>query len=79
VGEVRFEDRDGFTNQNRHRMLVEQVQDGRHYTVWPPELATRAPIWPYPARAAERAGGEGPRATKPAKREAAPAARVAAR
>jgi branched-chain amino acid transport system substrate-binding protein len=48
-GEVRFLDLDGYTNQNRQRMLVEQVQDGRHHTVWPPELATRKPLWPYPA------------------------------
>jgi branched-chain amino acid transport system substrate-binding protein len=47
--EVRFLDLDGYTNQNRQRMLVEQVQDGRHRTVWPAELATRKPIWPYPA------------------------------
>jgi branched-chain amino acid transport system substrate-binding protein len=51
VGEVRFEDHEGYTNQNRQRMLVEQVQDGRHYTVWPPELASRKAIWPYPGAA----------------------------
>jgi branched-chain amino acid transport system substrate-binding protein len=45
VGEVRFQDRDGYTNQNRHRMVVEQVQAGRHYTVWPAELASRKAIW----------------------------------
>ncbi len=47
-GPVRFETFDGYTNQNRHQMLVEQVQDGRYVTVWPRELATGKPIWPFP-------------------------------
>jgi hypothetical protein len=29
-------------------MLVEQVQDGKHVTVWPTELASGKPIWPFP-------------------------------
>jgi branched-chain amino acid transport system substrate-binding protein len=48
AGPVRFEDVDGYTNQNRLRMLVEQVHGGRHATVWPREVATRKAIWPHP-------------------------------
>jgi len=29
MGEVKFVDYAGFTNQNNHQMLVQQVQDGR--------------------------------------------------
>jgi branched-chain amino acid transport system substrate-binding protein len=47
-GEVTFRDYDGYTNQNRHQMLVEQVQDGKHYTVWPASFAIRKPIYPFP-------------------------------
>ena len=47
-GEVKFQDYDGYTNQNKHQMLVEQVQNGKHVTVWPPELASGKAIWPFP-------------------------------
>ncbi len=47
-GPVKFEDYQGYTNQNKHQMLVEQVQDGKHVTVWPTELASGKPIWPFP-------------------------------
>ena len=47
-GEVKFQDYEGYTNQNKHQMLVEQVQDGKHYTVWPQNLASKKPIWPFP-------------------------------
>lgn len=47
-GEVAFQDYDGYTNQNKHQMLVEQVQAGKYYTVWPKEYASGAPIWPFP-------------------------------
>jgi len=48
MGEVTFRDYDGYANQNKHQVLVEQVQNGRHWTIWPPEFATHAPIWPFP-------------------------------
>ena len=47
-GLVKFADYEGYANQNKHQMLVEQVQDGKHVTVWPKELATGKPIWPFP-------------------------------
>jgi branched-chain amino acid transport system substrate-binding protein len=47
MGEVRFVDYNGYTNQNRHQMLVEQIQNGRHETVWPPEYGTKKPVYPF--------------------------------
>jgi branched-chain amino acid transport system substrate-binding protein len=47
-GPVKFEDYDGYTNQNKHQMLVEQVQNGKYFTVWPPSFASGKPIWPFP-------------------------------
>jgi branched-chain amino acid transport system substrate-binding protein len=47
-GPVKFEDFDGYTNQNRHQMLVEQVQGGKYFTVWPPAMQSAKPIWPFP-------------------------------
>jgi branched-chain amino acid transport system substrate-binding protein len=47
-GVVKFQDYEGYTNQNKHQMLVEQVQNGKHVTVWPAELASGKPIWPFP-------------------------------
>ena len=47
-GEVKFSDYDNFTNQNKHQMLVEQVQNGRHETVYPPQQAAKKPIYPFP-------------------------------
>jgi len=48
IGEVTFRDYDGYTNQDRHQMLVEQVQAGTYYTVWPREYANGKPVWPFP-------------------------------
>lgn len=47
-GPVKFQDFDGYTNQNKHQMLVEQVQDGKYFTVWPPALQSAKPVWPFP-------------------------------
>lgn len=47
-GQVKFQDYEGYSNQNKHQMLVEQVQDGKHVTVWPRELASGKPLWPFP-------------------------------
>jgi branched-chain amino acid transport system substrate-binding protein len=47
-GTVKFADYDGYTNQNKHQMLVEQIQDGKFITAWPKELQTGKPIWPFP-------------------------------
>ena len=47
MGEVRFADFNGYTNQNKHQMLVEQIQNGKHETVWPPDYGTKKPIYPF--------------------------------
>ncbi|HKS23123.1 MAG TPA: ABC transporter substrate-binding protein [Thermoanaerobaculia bacterium] len=46
MGEVAFIDYAGYTNQNRHQMLVEQIRNGRPETVWPPAFAVRKPVYP---------------------------------
>ena len=48
TGETTFRDFDGYTNQNQQVMVVQQIIDGKHVTVWPPALAARKPIWPFP-------------------------------
>jgi branched-chain amino acid transport system substrate-binding protein len=47
-GPVKFADYEGYTNQNKHQMLVEQIQNGKHVTVWPTDIAAGKPIWPFP-------------------------------
>jgi branched-chain amino acid transport system substrate-binding protein len=47
-GTVKFADYEGYTHQNKHQMLVEQIQDGKFVTVWPKDLATGKSIWPFP-------------------------------
>lgn len=48
MGEVQFVDYAGFTNQNNHPMLVQQIQGGAYQTVFPPQWATRKPVYPFP-------------------------------
>jgi branched-chain amino acid transport system substrate-binding protein len=48
MGEVKFADYSGYTNQNNHQVLVEQLQGGKYETVFPAELATKKPIYPFP-------------------------------
>ncbi|MDQ7822392.1 MAG: ABC transporter substrate-binding protein [Candidatus Eremiobacteraeota bacterium] len=43
---VKFESFDGYTNQNRHRMLVEQIQGSRFVLVWPDKLKQGSLIIP---------------------------------
>jgi branched-chain amino acid transport system substrate-binding protein len=47
-GEVKFQDFDGYQGQNKHQMLVEQVQDGKYFTVYPAKYASGKPIFPFP-------------------------------
>ncbi len=47
-GTVKFADYEGYTHQNKHQMLVEQIQNGKFVTVWPKDLATGKAIWPFP-------------------------------
>jgi branched-chain amino acid transport system substrate-binding protein len=48
MGEVKFISYGGYTNQNRHQMLVEQIQHGKHETVWPKQFADEKPVYPFP-------------------------------
>jgi branched-chain amino acid transport system substrate-binding protein len=48
MGEVKFLDYDGYTNQNRHQMLVEQIQNGVHETVYPAQYVAKKPVYPFP-------------------------------
>ncbi len=48
LGEVSFQDYDGYQNQRKAQMLVEQIQDGKFETVWPAQFAVKKPIWPFP-------------------------------
>jgi branched-chain amino acid transport system substrate-binding protein len=48
MGPVAFIDYNGYINQNHHQMLVEQIQNGHHETVWPPQYAAKKPVYPFP-------------------------------
>jgi branched-chain amino acid transport system substrate-binding protein len=47
-GPIQFASYEGYTHQNKHQMLVEQVQNGKYFTVWPKELANGKPLYPFP-------------------------------
>lgn len=47
MGDVRFADYEGYTNQNRHPMLVQQIINGVHETVYPPQFAPKKPVYPF--------------------------------
>lgn len=47
LGKVKFMDYEGYTNQNRHTMLVEQIQNGKHETVYPAAIANKKPVFPH--------------------------------
>jgi branched-chain amino acid transport system substrate-binding protein len=48
MGQVKFADYDGYTNQNKHQMLVEQIRNGQHETVYPPNYVSKQPVYPFP-------------------------------
>jgi branched-chain amino acid transport system substrate-binding protein len=48
MGPVKFVDYDGFTNQNKHPMLVTQIQNGAYETVYPLQFATKKAVYPFP-------------------------------
>jgi branched-chain amino acid transport system permease protein len=48
-GPIRFENYNGYTQQNRHPMVMVQVQDGRFVTVYPPRWAASPARYPLPA------------------------------
>jgi len=47
-GPIKFEDKEGYTNQNFMDTLVMQVIDGQHETVWPLQYASKKYIYPIP-------------------------------
>ena len=47
MGDVKFIDYEKFTNQNRHEMLVQQIQLGKYETVFPAKYATKKAIYPF--------------------------------
>lgn len=48
MGPVQFADYEGFTNQNNHPMLVQQIQGGGYETIFPKEFATKKAVYPFP-------------------------------
>jgi branched-chain amino acid transport system substrate-binding protein len=48
IGDVKFEDFEGFTNQNRLVMPVIQYQNGASITVFPAKAARAKPVYPFP-------------------------------
>jgi branched-chain amino acid transport system substrate-binding protein len=48
MDEVKFEDYEGFTNQNKLVMPVIQYQDGAPVTVYPPKAAQKKAVYPFP-------------------------------
>ncbi len=47
-GPVKFEDKDGYTNQNFMDTLVMQVIKGKHETIWPAKYASTKYVYPIP-------------------------------
>jgi branched-chain amino acid transport system substrate-binding protein len=47
-GPVKFEDREGYTNQNFIDSLVMQVINGQHETIWPLKYASKKYLFPIP-------------------------------
>lgn len=48
MGNVKFQDSEGFTNQNMLVMPVVQYQGGASVTVYPPKAAKKKPVYPFP-------------------------------
>ena len=48
MGQVKFRTFAGFTNQNRHQMVVFQYQGGKPVVVYPSFAAKGKPVWPFP-------------------------------
>jgi branched-chain amino acid transport system substrate-binding protein len=48
MGEVKFADYEGFTNQNNHQMLVQQIIAGNYETILPAKFATKKAVYPFP-------------------------------
>lgn len=48
LGKVKFENYDGFTQQNKHQMVVIQYVDGKAETVYPAAFAQKPAVYPFP-------------------------------
>lgn len=48
LNEVKFETYEGFTNQNKHEMVVIQYQGGKAETIWPAKIARKKGVYPFP-------------------------------
>jgi branched-chain amino acid transport system substrate-binding protein len=48
MGDVKFENYDGFTQQNKHEMAVIQYQNGKSTVVYPPSRAKNPAVYPFP-------------------------------
>ncbi|MEI9475993.1 MAG: ABC transporter substrate-binding protein [Deltaproteobacteria bacterium] len=47
-GPIKFEDKEGYTNQNFMDTLVMQVINGQHETIWPQSYASKKYLYPIP-------------------------------
>ncbi|ACF44061.1 ABC transporter substrate-binding protein [Pelodictyon phaeoclathratiforme] len=47
MGPVKFADYGGFTNQNNHPMLVQQIANGKYETVYPAQFSKKKLIYPF--------------------------------
>lgn len=47
-GPIKFEDKEGYTNQNFMDTLVEQVIKGQYEVIWPEEFASKKYVYPIP-------------------------------
>jgi branched-chain amino acid transport system substrate-binding protein len=47
-GPVKFEDKEGYQNQNFHETFALQVQKGTHELIWPAKYATKKYVYPIP-------------------------------
>ena len=47
-GPIKFEDKEGYTNQNFMDTLVMQVIKGKHETIWPAKYASAKYVYPIP-------------------------------
>ena len=47
-GPIKFEDKEGYTNQNFMDTLVMQVINGKHETIWPQKYASKKYVYPIP-------------------------------
>ena len=47
MGPVQFADYGGFTNQNNHPMLVQQISGAKYETVYPAQFSKKKLIYPF--------------------------------